>query len=95
MPPSPPIILVALLMQQVLKHASEDWRASSKFCNKPRSPTLRDEVTGIFHCGVVVKNAQIPAMQLFDIEDVGLWCSEARHRAHHRQTVWGSFNQGR
>jgi len=69
----------------------EDWRASSEFCNEPRSPTLRDEVIGIFHRGVVVKDAQFPAMRLLDIEDVGLWCSEASHR----QTAWGSFEPGR
>ena len=79
------------LTQQVLKYASEDWRASSKFCNEPRSPTLRDEVIGIFHRDVVEKNARIPTMRVLDIEDVGLWCSEASHR----QTAWRSFEPGR
>jgi len=89
--PSPPIILATLLTQQVLKNAREDWRASSEFCNEPRSPTLRDEVIGIFHRGVVVKDAQFPVMWLLDIEDVDLRCPEASNR----QTAWGSFEPGR
>jgi len=64
--------MVTLRMQQVLKYARKGWRASSEFCNEPRSPTLRGKVIGIFHRGVVVKNAQVPAMRLLDIEDVGL-----------------------